>query len=242
MIRLLTAKTARAIDSKIREKFGISTLVLMENAGAAVAREILESWKGKKKIAIFCGKGNNGGDGFVAARHLLTRGIKPDIFLAGKHSEVNPVRELRSLTVYSDGGIKPPAAFSNGVKREARVNLEIIIKLGLKVFEIEDVDLPGININKYGLVVDALLGVGLAGPPRGIYAALIQLINSSRAEIIAVDIPSGLDATSGKASDFCVKADKTITFIAQKRGMVIRDGLKYCGKIITADLGQGFKG
>ncbi len=212
MPKLLTAKTARAIDSKIREKFGISTLVLMENAGAAVAREILESWKGKKKIAIFCGKGNNGGDGFVAARHLLTRGIKPDIFLAGKHAEV---------------------------KGEAKVNLEIIIKLGLKVFEIEDVVFHKININKYGLIVDALLGVGLAGPPRGIYAALIQLINSSRAEIIAVDIPSGLDATSGKASDFCVKADKTITFIAQKRGMVIRDGLKYCGKIITADLGQG---
>lgn len=217
MIRLLTAKTARAIDSKIREKFGISTLVLMENAGAAVAGEILKYWKRKKKIAVFCGKGNNGGDGFVAARHLLTRGIKPDVFLTGKCSEV---------------------------RCEAGINLDIIIKLGLKVVEIEDVVPPkiniNININKYSLIVDSLLGVGLVGPPRGIYAALIQLINSSRAEIIAVDIPSGLDATSGKVLGPCVKADKTITFIAKKRGMVVGDGPKYCGKIITADLGQGF--
>ncbi len=211
----MTAKTARAIDSKIREKFGISTLVLMENAGAAVAGEILQSRKGKKKIAVFCGKGNNGGDGFVAARHLLTRGIKPDIFLAGKHAEV---------------------------KGEAGINLNIIIKLGLKVIEIEDVTLPKININKYNLIIDALLGVGLSGPPRGIYTALIRMINSFRGEIIAVDIPSGLDATSGKVLGFCVQADKTITFIAQKRGMVIGNGPKYCGKIITADLGQGFKG
>ena len=101
--KLLTAKQVKAIDIKAKELLGISTLVLMENAGRQVADEVLRVIKGnrKAKIAIFCGRGNNGGDGFVAARHLLTQGIKPDILLAGKINDV--------------GG-------------EARTNLEILIK------------------------------------------------------------------------------------------------------------------
>ena len=211
--RLITSQKAKEIDLKAKERFGISVLVLMENAGKAVAEEAMEVLKNQKeKIAIFCGKGNNGGDGFVAARHLLTYGIKPEVFLAGKIREVN---------------------------NEAKINLEILRKLELKVLEVSESNLNLVKrkISKYEFIIDALLGVGLSGEVRGIFRDLIELINSSRAFILAVDIPSGLDATTGKVLGCCVNADKTVTFVAKKRGMVIGDGPKYCGRVVVRDLG-----
>ena len=207
--RLLTAQSAKLIDLKAREKFGISTLTLMENAGRAVALEAFKSGK-FKKIAIFCGKGNNGGDGFVAARHLLACGIKPDIFLVGKSAQV---------------------------ENEAKTNLTILLKLKTKITEVSENNFSRIDLAQYGLIIDALLGVGLSGAVRGTYKDLISLINSSRVYILSVDIPSGLDATTGKILGACVKADKTVTFVAKKRGMVVGKGPKYCGKIAVADLG-----
>jgi len=215
MVRTLTAIAARAIDRKARKKFGISTLVLMENAGACVAWEVGKAYKPGMKVAVFCGKGNNGGDGFVAARHLMAQGLRPDIFLASEFSQV---------------------------ENEAKVNLNILLKLKAKITRLGEHDLKKIRIKKYDLIVDALLGFGLSGQVRGICADLIHLINSSGAFIISVDIPSGLDATTGKVLGFCVKADKTMTFVARKRGMVVGDGPKYCGKIIVANLGMRLPG
>ncbi len=210
--RILTTQAAKAIDIKAKEVFGISTLVLMENAGRSVAEEVIKILHGKTSIAIFCGKGNNGGDGFVAARHLLAKDIKPDIFLARKISEV---------------------------ENEARTNLEILLKLKQKIIEVEEENLHLVKdkVSKYSLIIDALLGVGLKGEVRGIFRDLIGIINSSKAYILSVDIPSGLDATTGKALGCCVKADKTVTFVAKKRGVVLGDGPKYCGRVIVADLG-----
>jgi len=209
----LTARQSRDIDIKARETLGIPTLVLMENAGRGVSEEAIKILRRKKKkVAIFCGKGNNGADGFVTARHLLTQGIKADIYLSGSIAEV---------------------------ENEARPNLEILLKLKQRVREVEEANLHLVKskISGYGLIIDALLGVGLAGEVRGIYRDLIGIINNSRAYILSVDIPSGLDATTGKVLGCCVKADETITFIAKKRGMVCGDGPKYCGKIIVRDLG-----
>jgi NAD(P)H-hydrate epimerase len=210
--KLLTTKSAKAIDLKAKDIFGISTFVLMENAGRTVAEEAVKMLRGKKSVVIFCGKGNNGGDGFVAARHLLTWGIKPDIFLAGK--------------------IK-------NVENEARINLEILLRLKQKIIEVEEENLYMVKnrISKYYLIIDALFGVGLAGEVRDVYRDLIGIINTSRAYILAVDIPSGLDATSGKVLGCCVKADKTVTFVAKKRGMILGDGPKFCGMIVVKDLG-----
>jgi len=210
--RIITSQQARAIDINAKEEFGISVLVLMENAGHAVAEESLKALRGKETVAIFCGKGNNGGDGFVAARHLLARGIKPDIFLVGNIS---------------------------GVKREARINLKILQKLRQKVLELtgSNLNLVKNNISRYSLVVDALLGVGLKGEVKGIFADLIEIINNSGTYILSVDIPSGLDANTGKTLGCCMKADKTVTFIAKKRGMVLGMGKKYCGKVVVKDLG-----
>ncbi len=210
MARMLTARSAREIDRKAREELGISTLVLMENAGAAVAREVFKSLKGRKRIAIFCGKGNNGGDGLVAARHLLAQKIKPDIYLASEYSQV---------------------------KNEAKTNLDILLKLGAKVVFLSGKNLNNLKISKYDLIVDSLLGVGLSGKVCGICADLIRLINLSAARVIAVDLPSGLDATSGKILGICVKADKTVTFVALKRGMAVAEGPEYCGKVIVAEIG-----
>ncbi|MCK9594294.1 MAG: NAD(P)H-hydrate epimerase [Candidatus Omnitrophica bacterium] len=208
--RLLTARQSKEIDRRAQMDLGISTLTLMENAGRAVAVEAGKFSKGK--IAVVCGKGNNGGDGFVAVRHLLSLGIKPTVFLAGKIDDV---------------------------AGQARTNLDILIRLKQKVVEVGARDLRLIKRGffDYGSVIDALLGVGLSGEARGIYKELIDLINFSKAYILSVDIPSGLDATTGKVLGSCVKADKTITFAAMKRGMTIGAGPRYCGKIVVADIG-----
>lgn len=210
--KLLTARQARELDCRSRESLGISTLILMENAGRQVAGEALGLLGAHRPIAILCGRGNNGADGFVAARQLLARGVRPRIFLAGRISEV---------------------------KGEARVNLDMLLKLKEKIIQANDKNLHRIKsrIIRCGLIIDALLGVGLEGEVRGIYRGLIEVINASRAYVLSVDIPSGLDATSGKVLGCCVKADKTVTFIARKRGMLVGDGPKYCGKIIVKDLG-----
>jgi len=239
---LLSVRQAREIDKKARELLGISTLVLMENAGRAVAEEALRmlsprsaaaifcgntrfnrmnrcpafcgNTRSKRMLrcAIFCGKGNNGGDGLVAARHLLLKGVKPDVFLAADIDEV---------------------------KNEARTNLDILLKLKQKVFEVkqDNLEMVKAQLKRYTFVIDALLGIGLLGQVSGVFRDLIGMINMSKAKKIAVDIPSGLDADSGKALGCCVRADTTVTFVAKKRGMTRGEGPKYCGRIVVRDLG-----
>lgn len=210
--RLLTAPQAKAIDLKAEER-GISTLMLMENAGRAVFQEAIRILRDRSgKVAIFCGRGNNGGDGFVAARHIMASGIRPDIFLAGRIIQI---------------------------QNEARINLGILLKLGQKIIEVNPDNLHLIKnkVSKYNLIIDALLGVGLSGEVRGVVRDLIGIINSSKVYVLSVDIPSGLDATSGKILGCCVKANKTVTFVAKKRGMVLGVGLKYCGRVVVRDLG-----
>ena len=212
--KILTVQEAKAIDREA-QGLGLLTLVLMENAGRAVAKEALKVLKGRKAVVIFCGKGNNGGDGFAAARHLLIKGIKPEIFLAGKPLDV---------------------------KNEAGVNLQVLLKLRQKVQSIREDNLHLVRekIQKNSLLIDALLGVGLQGEVRGIFRPLIEMINASRGYVLSVDIPSGLDADTGKVLGCCIKANKTVTFVAKKKGMTIGDGPKHCGKIIIADLGLPF--
>jgi hydroxyethylthiazole kinase-like uncharacterized protein yjeF len=210
---LLTARQAKALDIRAVADYGISTLLLMENAGRQVADETMRLYRGHKKIAVFCGKGNNGGDGIVAARHLLAQGLKPDLYLAARISEVS---------------------------KAAAANLNIWLKLKQRVVEVSDRPLPRIAMDRYDLIIDALLGVGLTGLVRGIYADLIDRINAARARVISVDIPSGLDATTGRILGRCVQADRTVTFVAKKRGMTIGSGPRACGAITVADLGCPF--
>jgi NAD(P)H-hydrate epimerase len=138
--------------------------------------------------------------------------IKPDIYLAGSICSV---------------------------KNEARINLDILLKLKQKVMEVEEKNLYLVKnkISKYNLIIDALLGVGLMGAVRGIYQDLIGMINAAKAYILSVDIPSGLDATTGRILGCCVKADKTLTFVAKKQGMILGQGPKHCGKVGIKYLG-----
>ncbi|MDO8748534.1 MAG: NAD(P)H-hydrate epimerase [Candidatus Omnitrophota bacterium] len=214
MKNIISVSQAREIDNRMRENFGVPCLVLMENAGRSVAEEALKALRDKKRtgVVIVCGKGNNGADGLAACRHLMCRGIKPKIFLAAKISQV---------------------------RGEARVNLDILLKMKQKVVEVNNKNLALVrrSILESGLIIDALLGIGIKREVRGIFRDLINIINVSKAYIIAVDVPSGLDADSGKALGCCVKADKTVTFVAKKQGMISGAGPEYCGRVIVRDLG-----
>jgi NAD(P)H-hydrate epimerase len=212
-MRTITIRQSREIDLKAASKYGMPVLLLMENAGRSVAEETLTQIQHKDKdVVVICGKGNNGGDGFVAARHLLAEGIGVKVFLAGKISDV---------------------------RNEAKINLEILLKLKRKIIEVDAKALPLIKkqLLKSAVIIDALLGVGVSGEVRGVYGDLIRLINASEAYVVSVDIPSGLDADTGKILGCCVKAQKTVTFLAKKRGMVSGAAPKYCGHIVVKGLG-----
>jgi len=213
-MRTISREEAKLVDERVAKELGLSTLILMENAGRSVAEEIIKLKK--KRVAIFCGKGNNAGDGFVCARHLLSKGLNPDVLLLTEISEI---------------------------KNEARINLDILLKLKPKIFKInaENFIFYKNKIKNYDLVVDALFGIGLKGEILGLFKEVIAAINSLAKYVVSIDIPSGLDADRGKILGACIKADKTITFLAVKKGMLINEGPKYCGKIIVKDLGFPFK-
>ncbi len=213
-MRVLTAASAAALDRIAEERYRMPRLLLMENAGRAVAEEVKKSLcpRRKKRVAVFCGKGNNGADGLVAARHLLCAGIQADIFLAG---------------------------FSRCSQPEAQVNLAIARRLGGRIRNISAVEPKRLirTLRAYGCIVDALLGVGLRRGVSGLLADLIRAINAAGVNTIAVDIPSGLDATTGEARGACVEADSTVTFVAWKKGMASAAGKRLCGKVIVSTLG-----
>jgi ADP-dependent NAD(P)H-hydrate dehydratase / NAD(P)H-hydrate epimerase len=211
--RSISPAQAGAIDRISVECYGMPVLLMMENAGAAVAREAaLLAGARKAMIVVVCGKGNNGGDGLVAARHLHALGYKVDVILAVRHLQL---------------------------RGAARVNLSIAQKLSIPVRE-ASADAPGMcarRIARGAVIVDALLGIGLRGEVRGVYASLIDAINDAPGRVVAVDIPSGLDAATGHARGCCVRADTTVTCIAPKTGMVKGIGPRVCGRIVVAGLG-----
>ncbi|MFH1577856.1 MAG: NAD(P)H-hydrate epimerase [Candidatus Omnitrophota bacterium] len=214
---ILTAQQAKEIDKKAKEDWGIEPLVLMENAGAGIAQAALGFVNKNKlsRIAILCGKGNNAGDGFVAARHLLAS------------------RQL--VDIYTFVGQEQS-------KNEAQVNFDILKKATDQIFEIKDeAGLKSLRLKDYGLVIDALLGIGLKGEVRGILKEVISLVNKAKIPVIAVDIPSGLDATTGEIHGIAIRALMTITFMAKKQGLLIGEGPEYCGNIIVKDLGLPIK-
>jgi hydroxyethylthiazole kinase-like uncharacterized protein yjeF len=189
--------------------FGVSRLLLMENAGHCVARQIASRFKPGKSIAIFCGLGGNGGDGLVVARHLSSLGFKPTIFLAGKAEE-----------------IRDKAAVENWKALE-------FLKETLDVHEIYDSSLvPEIHAE---VIVDALLGTGTTGKLKPPILQIVRKINSTRAFRVAVDVPTGIDADTGEILGEAVKADLTITFHKSKNGL--KKAQKQVGELIVAGIG-----
>ena len=207
-MRSISIAQAKAFDRQAQEKYGVSSIVLMENAGRSVAEEALKMLRGRKRVAVVCGVGNNGGDGFVATRHLLNRGIKVKVYLLGSKAKL---------------------------KSDPRTNLNILRKIGLKAISAKSVrDLSGIK--SADLIIDAIFGIGLNSQVREPYLSVIQFLNQTKIPILAVDVSSGLDADTGKPWGAAVKANQTVTFVASKIGFSKADGPRYCGKIVVRDI------
>ena len=210
-MRLVTAEEMRAVDRAALERGGVSTAELMERAGAAVART-LHAWLGPGgRVLVLCGAGHNGGDGYVAARRL--------------HAEGVPVRVVALA----------PLERLSGDARAAREAAQA------QAVPIDDAPaLERLSAGPGDVVVDALLGTGLARPAEGHYAQAIERIAALRAggaRVVAVDVPSGLSADSGRPLGPCVKADATVTFGFQKRGLVLHPGPSYAGAVALVDIG-----
>ncbi len=209
----LTVSQIQKLDKRVIEKIGIPSVVLMENAGRSVAQSVFTDLKGKRnaRVAVVCGTGNNGGDGFVAARHLSGKGVKVDVFVLGV---------LKQL--------KPDAQIFHRVVKNLNISCRFLTKLDQNFIKA----LRGADI-----VVDAVFGVGLNRPIEGLARDVINALNANAKRVIAVDIPSGLDGTTGKVWGIAVKAFKTITFSFPKAGFFKNDGPTYAGRMKVADIG-----
>jgi len=209
----ISAEMMAEIDRKAQEDYGIPQIVLMENAGRSVAEVILCELGSleNERIVIFCGKGNNGGDGFVLGRYL-----------ANKSPE--------HLTVYVTDieNIRPGAAYDN---------FEIIRKKGLEILPMRDFLPLEEATGDFTVAVDSIFGTGFRGELPEECATLGRILNSSGIKLYAVDVPSGLDATTGAVSRDCFKAYKTITFGLPKQGFFVKDGPDVCGEVIIKDIG-----
>jgi NAD(P)H-hydrate epimerase len=208
---LLTRAQARALDEQAIRDLGIPSIVLMENAGRNMA-ELLLKLGVAGPVAVCGGKGNNGGDGFVIARHL---GI------AGADVRVLLFAEAAALT------------------GDAAINFNILVKSSLPVMAMLPLDEDRLRTTLAGAdwIVDALFGTGLQGPVRPPFDRVIEAINGSGKRVLAVDIPSGLDCDTGRPMGATVRADHTATVLANKVGFVTPEALPWLGQVHVIDLG-----
>jgi ADP-dependent NAD(P)H-hydrate dehydratase / NAD(P)H-hydrate epimerase len=215
MIRVATASEMQEMDRRAAAEFGIPSLLLMENAGSETVREILAAFPGISglRVLVLCGRGNNGGDGFVIARRLLGRGISVRTVLLARR---------------------------DAVQGDARINLEILEKLGAPPVEMPDLgDLPRLRecLLSADVVVDAILGTGARGPARDILAEAIDAMNRSGRPVVSVDIPSGLGADCAEAVGPAVRATVTVTFAAPKRSLILFPAAAHAGRVRVVDIG-----
>jgi hydroxyethylthiazole kinase-like uncharacterized protein yjeF len=211
-VYVLTREAAREVDRIAAGEYGMPTIVLMENAARRVAEIALAMVDvPTPRVLIFCGTGNNGGDGLAAARHLHNAGARVRVEMVGSSERC--------------GG-------------DARVNLEIARRMTLEMREFDaagrdDAEVPD-------LVIDALLGTGTDRPLNDVFAAAVARINAlvdGGAAVLAVDLPSGLDARSGAVLGVAVRADVTVTFAGIKPGLLALEAQQFVGEVIVADIG-----
>lgn len=214
MIKIVTAGQMRRIDRQTIRGIGVPGVVLMENAGIAVVREIQARFETVAGLnaSVFAGKGNNGGDGFVVARHLMNQGANVTVFLAASRKDV--------------GG-------------DAKVNMRAFENMGGSVKEITQArHLKNFKIRfaHSSVIVDALLGTGVSSAPRGIIKEVIDTINGLRGFKIAVDVPSGISSDSGVVPGTCFGAGVTVTLGLPKVGLVTSPARNFAGRIVIADI------
>ncbi len=211
---VVTAKEMRELDRLTIQQHGVPSLLLMERAGAGVAKAILDCFPhaAKKGVVVVAGKGNNGGDGLVVARLLKKKRVPCEVVLLAHKDELF---------------------------HDAAENLRACLKEKGKILEATSASGAFLSerLKGKGLVVDAILGTGLKEEVRGLYAEAIAIINASGIPVVAVDIPSGLDSDRGFPFGIAIQAEMTVTFGYPKLGEVIYPGLHYVGQLVVADIG-----
>lgn len=221
-MKILTVAEMREVDRLTTERHGILQQSLMEEAGGAVARFIAAHFAPieGRRVAVLCGKGNNGGDGFVAARELREVGAEPAVFLFGDANELRgEAAEAFSRMRKQDGGAIPVKTIRDAAVWEAARG----------------------EILRARIIVDALLGTGLRGPVEGLLAQMIEAVNhrDERTRVVAVDIPSGISGDTGAMTGGpAVMADYTVTFTAPKSGMLVASAAPFTGRLTLAAIGS----
>jgi NAD(P)H-hydrate epimerase len=218
----LTRAQVREIDRRAIQEYNLPGIVLMENAARAVVDVAMDMLRGVNDpaVLIFCGGGNNGGDGLAVARHLHNRGVSVELALA-----------------------VDPASYTG----DAKINWDVVRAMNIprthidRAMELAKVDwvvdgLFGAGEVDVDLVVDALFGTGLAAPPRTPWH--VGLVNQHDVPVLAVDVPSGLDCDTGRPlGPRCVRATRTVTFVAEKVGFANPEARPYLGEVTVGDIG-----
>jgi NAD(P)H-hydrate epimerase len=208
----LTRAQVRAFDKHAIEQLGIPSVVLMENAGRGVA-QVLHALGIRGPIVIACGKGNNGGDGLVIARHLANAGCDVSVLLFARPDELSP-----------------DVAIQWNIVQKMRLPAQIASQ------PLDEVTLAA-TFARAEWIVDALFGTGLTGPVRSPFDRVITSINASTARVLGVDIPSGLDADTGEPLGPTIRAEHTVTFVAPKLGFRNPTAAAFTGRVHVADIG-----
>jgi len=214
-MRVLNTQQMREADRQTIDEIGIPDLVLMENAGrqAVAAMEAAFEDLAASKVGVLCGRGNNGGDGFVVARTLAQRGIEAIVFLLGSVSDV---------------------------RGTARTNLEILGRVGLTVVEITDAqewELHFTEVSECDLIVDAILGTGFHGQLTGLLETVVADVNGLGAPVVAIDLPTGVSADSHELAGEAIEASMTVTLAAPKIPLILPPADAYGGDLVIADIG-----
>lgn len=220
-MRTLTRAEVRSVDHRAMTEYGIPGVVLMENAGRGCAELIDRDWPPGTAV-ICCGKGNNGGDGFVIARYLEKAGWSVRVRLVHPPDQTTGDAAVFLQSVMKAGAdvrvICDPAGGSTGA---------LAINWSNFTSELKSAD----------LIVDALLGTGLSGEVKSPYAEIIEAINAAESLVLAVDLPSGLDCNTGRPLGHCVRATRTATMVARKIGFDVPESVEYTGPVDVIDIG-----
>ena len=209
MFKACYAEEMRHLDKAATESGKIPSIILMENAALACVDELKKDFDLlKSNVAVFCGKGNNGGDGLAIARHLYNMGVSVDVYLVN----------------------------GNDFSGDAKINYDIVTAMNIHVESITDTDGFEYIIRSYNIVIDAILGTGISGAVRGVAFDVIRLINNNASYVMSVDIPSGIDSDSGEICGICINAHKTVTFAAYKIGMFMYPAADCVGEVVVAPI------
>ena len=210
---IATANEMNNIDRRTRDEYGIPTLLLMENAASGITRaveQMLVSVKGKR-ITVICGRGNNSGDGLASARQLHNLGAKVSVYLLSDKADF---------------------------KSEPAINLDIALKMGIEINEQGKYSMRTLSsrLRHSHLIIDAMIGTGLASAVKEEHRAVIELINTSKRPVAAVDIPTGINSDTGEIMGAAVMATTTVTFALPKRGHFLYPGSDYAGRLQIVDI------